>query len=187
MWLFSADGNGRRVLALVIGFTALASLATAQTPAVSFGELQSIVRPGDTVSVTDAAGHEVTGKVLEISPSTLAVTPSRGAAGVRRVWTDADVAAVRQRRRDSVMEGALIGAVVGAGIGALGAHHCGHSAGCVGSTASFLALGMGIGAAAGIGLDAAITSSALIYQRPPTAMASVGQVRRAGVLITCRF
>ena len=187
MWPFPARAKEWQVPALALGFTALASLATAQAPAGSFSDLQSIVKPGDTVSVTDAAGHEVTGKVLEISPSTLVLAPSKAAAGARREWTDTDVVTVRHRRHDSVIEGVLIGAVVGAGIGALGAHHCGQTLGCVGTRISFLTVGLAVGAGVGIVVDAAVTSRPVVFERPPTAMASAGQVRRAGVLVTCRF
>ena len=64
--------------ALLVGVLCLAVLAATATAEVqgianSFTELRLLVRPGDTVSVTGTAGGEVTGKVADLSASSLAL------------------------------------------------------------------------------------------------------------------
>ena len=91
---------------------ATASLAEAQR-ASSFMQLPLLVGPGDTVTVTDRTGREMKGKIAALSPSTLALL----ADGIRHDLTDADVAFIRQRRPDSLADGARRGFIVGALIG----------------------------------------------------------------------
>ena len=57
------------VLALVLGLTVFpASYAVGQT-AESFEQLQILVKAGDAVSVTDAAGTTGAGQIVELSNS----------------------------------------------------------------------------------------------------------------------
>ena len=104
---------GRSALLSVL-FTALAQPAAAQGTAGSFEQLQVLVKPGDTVSVTDAAGRETTGKIAELSSSTLILLT----ADARREWTEDGVATIKQRRNDSLANGAIYGLAIGAGLAA---------------------------------------------------------------------
>ena len=49
------------------------SPAPAQTIANSFEELQTVLKKGQTVIVTDASGQRVKGKMADVSPSSLVV------------------------------------------------------------------------------------------------------------------
>jgi hypothetical protein len=52
-----------RTLAFVVVAACLAAPAAAQTVPNSFNDLQFLVRPGDRVTVVDAAGVETTGRI----------------------------------------------------------------------------------------------------------------------------
>ncbi len=136
---------------------ATASLAEAQR-ASSFMQLPLLVGPGDTVTVTDRTGREMKGTIAALSPSTLALL----ADGIRHDLTDADVAFIRQRRPDSLADGARRGFIVGVLIGAVGA-----SASGAGGFIPVAALGQGImGLGVGVAVDAMISSRKTIYDGP---------------------
>lgn len=63
----------RWLIVLLVGAALAPSDARAQLVARSFGELQGLVRPGETVVVTDENGRELKGKLGEISASSLAL------------------------------------------------------------------------------------------------------------------
>jgi hypothetical protein len=52
--------------------------------------------------VTDSAGIETTGKIASLSPSSLTLLSD----GLRREWREIDVATIKQRRADSLANGA---------------------------------------------------------------------------------
>ena len=146
-----------------------ASVAVAQE---SFTDLQSKMKTGDQVSVTDDSGNQVRGTVEHIGST---IRLSIGAA--TREWTPQQVREIR-RRGDSVMNGLKIGvwaggaagAVLGLGVASILQNEGGDAAGAfVGLTA----MGVGIGAGIGVGLDAAIRGSTVVYRRPARSV-SVG-------------
>jgi hypothetical protein len=84
----------------------------AQELAGSFDQLRVLVKPGDTVRVTDSRGQEVRGSIANLSPSSLALQAGEG----RRTFLETDIAAIHQRRNDSLANGAKWGFAVGAGL-----------------------------------------------------------------------
>lgn len=88
--------------ALSLCIPAIASTAEAQGIADS-EQLRLLVKPGDTVSVTDTARREVTGKMTVLSSSSLAMVVN----GTRLELTEREVATIRQRRSDSLGNGAI--------------------------------------------------------------------------------
>jgi len=141
--------------------TFLATPAQAQELAVSFGQLRVLVKPGDTVTVRDRAGQEVRGAVAELSSSSLALV----VAGSRRSFLESDIDVIRQRRPDSLANGAKWGFSVGAGLGflaglALAAEYNDGGAALIPLLA--LAYG-GMGAGAGVGIDAMMSSNRVVY------------------------
>jgi hypothetical protein len=95
---------------LLIG---MATPASAQQLASSFDQLAVLVRPGDTVTVTDGAGREVRGTVATLSPASLELIVSGG----RQSFRQDEARLIRQRRSDSLKNGARWGAGDGAGLG----------------------------------------------------------------------
>jgi hypothetical protein len=157
----------RRHVPLALGFlmVAAASVADAQGIASSYEQLRLLVRPGDTVSIVDVNGQEATGKILDLASSSLALQVK----GARVEVLERDVRTIRQRRGDSLGNGALWGLGTGASIGFLAGSQFG-SAGFGAIVAMFYG---GIGAGVGVGIDAMITGRQVIYARPGVSSARV--------------
>ena len=82
----------------------------AQGVASSFDQLTVLVKPGDKISVVDVTGREAGGRIGTLSRDALTLVTEAGP----RVLGEGDVAQIRQRRDDSLKNGAIIGAVAGA-------------------------------------------------------------------------
>jgi len=103
------------IVGAFVGFLVLAAVTpcAAQEPARDFLQLETRLKAGDTVWVTDAQGREIKGKLGAITSET--VTLEGGAA---RVFRASDVRTVR--RRDparGTWTGAAIGGIAGLGAG----------------------------------------------------------------------
>ena len=133
--------------------------------------------------MTDTTGPEMKGRIAALSPSTLALLVD----GIRHDLKDADVAQIRQRRPDSVANGARRGFIVGALVGAVAASISGDP-GCIPETA--LAQGV-LGLGVGVALDAMISSRQTIYGRAGSvqrlAVSPLLSRARQGVLLSVGF
>jgi hypothetical protein len=144
--------------------------ALAQT-AQSFEDVQRRVKTGQTVRVTERTGQQTTGKVAEVSPSSLTLVTeetTRDAAGnERRTWTGrrtfVEATISELRRPNSVVNGALIGAGVGAGLSLWDYLIDPSEPG----NAAITAVLVGVGLAAGAGIDALVNRGGeLVYAAP---------------------
>lgn len=160
----------------------------AQEIAGSFDQLRVLVKPGDKITVTDDAGREVTGSIAELSPSSLALV----AGGQRRSLQATDINTIRQRRSDSLANGAKWGFGVGAGLGLLAglamAEAYGESDAGAMVVIGALVYG-GIGAGIGVGVDAMNSANQVIYARRTTSAARVSLAplvshQRRGVFVS---
>lgn len=153
-----------RVL-IVLGLCVVTpAVSAAQGIATSFQELRLLVHPGDTVTVTDANGQTASGKITDLSSSSLALTIDHRP----REWRESEVARITQRRGDSLANGALIGLAIGAGGSAIAgavwdANNVGDTA--AGEYALVIAIYAGLGAAVGTGLDALIRKRQVIFEK----------------------
>ena len=185
--MYAVSNVARRRHRLVLAL--LATTGEAQELAGSFDQLRVLVKTGDTVRVTDTSGQEVRGKVFDVSSSSLAIVTE----GQQRTFLERDVAAIRQRRSDSVGNGAKWGLAVGAGLGALAgiAIVSDYGDGAVAVIPVFALLYGGLGAGVGAGIDAMHSSNQVIYAR--RAAASKVTLRpiltsgRKGVLASLTF
>lgn len=154
------------------GTTAATALTTlllpavlwAQEPVRRFDELNTRLKVGDQVLLTDTKGQVHRGRILVISPSALTLGDP-----ARRTVEAADVQRVEQRERDSLKNGALIGLVSGAGAAAgMVALSCSIER-CESGDGPYMALAVGIyaglGAAIGTGIDALIPGKKLVVYR----------------------
>lgn len=162
----------RRILGVFL-FLAAAAAADAQEIATSFDQLRVLVKPGDTVTVTDAAGNETRGRIETLSSSSLALSVGNN----QRTWTTSEVRTISQQRRASLGTGAKWGFLIGAGIGALaglGAAQSDYSAG-ESVAIGFLGAGLygGIGAGIGVGVRSLMRESRVIYAGRPASAASL--------------
>ena len=137
----------------------------AQGVASSFDQLTVLVKPGDKIRVVDATGTPAEGRIEALSRDKLTLMTEVGA----RQFGELDVATIRQRRGDSLKNGAIIGAVAGATyyVTLLAIFWDVDGGEPIASTAWIGGLLFsGMGAAAGVGIDALITRRQVIYQKP---------------------
>ena len=180
----------RGVVFVALALLTTATSAQAQEIATSFDQLRVLVKPGDTVTVTDSSGHENKGQVLAVSATSLEVTVD----GARRSWAESQVRMVSEQRHASLGTGAKWGFFIGAGLGALAgvaAAAEGYSGGESVSFA-FFAAGIygGIGAGIGVGVSALIRRSEAVYVGRPSSVAlTVSPVlgHRKGVAVSVGF
>ena len=96
------------VLAAALGVPALAA---AQGPVTSFDQLNTRLKPGDTVWITDAEGREIEGRIQALAPDRITLEGGNANAFAAR-----DVRIIRDRERNSLKNGTLIGLGVGGGL-----------------------------------------------------------------------
>jgi hypothetical protein len=173
-----------RLACLVLGLS-LPISASAQELAGSFDQLRVLVKPGDTVRVTDGTGEDVRGTITNLTPSSIALR----SGGATRTFLETDITAIHQRRNDSLANGAKWGFVIGAGLGVLGGIAIAREYESGGGVSFIPILGLvygSIGAGAGAGIDAMSPSEQAIYARrgaPSKAGVRPGlTLRRSGVL-----
>jgi hypothetical protein len=136
----------------------------AQELAGTFDQLRVLVKPGDKITVTDDTGREMSGRIAELSPSSLALIVDDN----RRDRQATEINTIRQRRSDSLANGAKWGFGIGAGLGLLAglAVFSDYEEGNNGALIFFLTLTYGgIGAGVGTGVDALIAGNQVIYAR----------------------
>lgn len=143
----------------------MALSAHAQGIASNFDQLAVLIKPGDTIRVTDSSGQEVRGRLIDLSRATVGVLSN----GARREFAPSDVDRITALRRGSLATGAKWGLGVGAGFGVLTGLMVsgGDCFGCGGSWV--LAAGLiygGIGTGIGVGVSALTTHQHAIYSRP---------------------
>ena len=151
-------------MTVVVLFHACIATADAQEVAGSFDQLRVLVKPGDTITVTDDAGRETTGRIGELSSSSLALL----VGDQRRDLQASDINTIRQRRSDPLANGAKWGFGIGATLGLLAGVGLA-SAYDEGDDSAFIVFGAliygGLGAGIGAGVDAMISGNQVIYAR----------------------
>jgi hypothetical protein len=160
--------------------------AAAQLVATSLDELQGRVALGETVKVIDQRGETITGKLTRLTTSELTVIARTG----ERTIPGANITQVKARRADPLWNGALIGAASALiPLGILGAAlRDGGDCDCAG-TLTFWA---GIGAVAGMGIDARLQGNVTVMKRASgrsqgLTVTPIIQRGRRGVLASIRF
>lgn len=142
---------------------------SAQEVATSFEDLQRVIKPGDTITVTDQIGATIKGTLAALSASTLELRVQRDPLVPALHFQERDINNIVRRRHDPLWNGMLIG----------------FASGAIPSTALFLAsgtpftpddgaaiLGMsGIGLVTGLLIDLFSTERVTLYVRAPRAAA----------------
>ncbi|AMY08711.1 hypothetical protein LuPra_01915 [Luteitalea pratensis] len=168
---------------LGIALAALSPAATSAQPvATSLQQLQSL-GSDRTVTLTDASGRTFRGTIADVSEAWLCMQIGRE----WRCFEATDVDSVQARKEDSLANGALIGAAVGSGLTSLIFldNECRDDPSCYAAVALY----GGIGAAAGLIVDAFIHRSLVVYAAPSRrgAQLSVGPMGLRGVRLTVVF
>jgi hypothetical protein len=168
----------------------LAHAARAQEIASNFDQLRVLVKPGDILTLTDDAGNEFKGRLLELSSSSLAVLTGKQ----RRELTVDEIQQITRPQHGDAGTGAKWGAAAGAGFGMLmistqfPSGRCYDCAGyLVGSGLMFGGIGAGLGAA----FAASATHQQLVFNKAGTPMkltvSPLVSRERQGVLMSLRF
>lgn len=151
---------------LLLGLVACPEVGLAQGVAATLDELRLLVRSGDTLTLTDASGTKVTGRLDSLSPTVLTLMVD----GARRQWQAEELRSISQRYRDSLGNGALIGLGVGGGLAAVGLVIATNSdvglEASAGEAMVAVAFYAGLGAGIGTGVDALIPGQRLVFERP---------------------
>ena len=153
-----------RSVTVVLALHTAAATVHGQDMAGTFDQLRVLVGPGDKITIADDGGREIKGTLAELSAGSLGLIVN----GQRREFREPDVRAIRQRRSDSLANGAKIGFGIGAALGLLGGlavmseFEGGEAAGFVVATTLFYG---GVGAGIGVGVDAMVTRDQVIYAR----------------------
>ena len=137
----------------------------------------------------DATGVETKGTIAALSSSTLTLL----AEGTRRELSEDDVRTIKQRRSDSLANGALFGACRWSSL-----RHdrddrrSGAKGGRRGGLSAVLGIYTAIGTGIGVAVDAVIRRHHVIYRRQPTLGVQMGispwlTRHHQGVLVTVRF
>ena len=92
-----------------------AATAAAQDPAGPFARLVTVLKPGDTVVITDLNGRRTAGKLRELTASAVELQDGNSPDGpaLGRFAAD-EVRQIRFERHDSLLNGTLIGFAAGA-------------------------------------------------------------------------
>jgi hypothetical protein len=147
-------------------------IASAQQ-ASSFEQLQLLVKPGDKIEVTGTNGIKSKGRLESLTPATLRLTSKNGS----QEFAQREAFEIKQKRSDSLGNGALIGGLVGGGFGGALAIAACTEGGCEGEpgfVAAVIFIDAGLGVAIGVGIDALIKHQQTIYRQPlQTAIRSI--------------
>jgi len=175
-----------RILAAGAALVLLPVLAGAQEPVKSFDQLNTRLKVGDTIYVTDAQGREIKGKIRDLGPS--ALTLDSGTAAI--VQADA-VRLIVERKPRPIGRGALwglgIGAAAGLALGVAVVAGCDGDDDCAGAILVLGGLFGGWGAGTGAVIGALIPGKTLVlYRAPGTAGASSARLSLAPVITPAR-
>jgi len=146
--------------AVLVAAGAVRSMAQVATP--TFDDLRAEEHRGEIVYVTDQGGTKVKGRVIEISPTTIALLVE----GDSRQWSATEVSWVTQRHRHAG-RGAVMGLAFGALYGAILAIMDPPKSGAKGEDVLFVAAYWGgISSGAGAAIGAAIRTERVLYAAP---------------------
>jgi hypothetical protein len=174
------SSGGRRLGGLLLALVLFPGVAHAQLPPRFPDQLGEKLKAGQTAVVADSRGLQIVGKVAELSSTSLVIVTRE--AG-RNVFAASDVMTIK--RAGPIWDGAIKGATVGGLLPTVFLQSCYH---CVGP--SFFMATAGIGAAIGLGIDAAFGPKTVYRSDQQTrriAIAPVVGTDRRGVLASIRF
>lgn len=139
--------------------------AYAQQAATAFHDLPRLIKPGETIYITNMRGVTIKGTLVDISASSLELHPSRDSSIPLLRVAEADVNNITVHRADPWWNGPLIGFAAGAGPGLL-IELAGRT-----QYEKFSGLGAaglgGIGLLTGLLIDALHTDKVVVYVHPP--------------------
>jgi len=175
-----------RILAASAALVLLPVLAGAQEPVKSFDQLNTRLKPGDTVYITDAQGREIKGKIREFGPSALTLD-----SGTAAIFQADAVRVIVERKPRPIGRGALwgfgIGAAAGLALGVAVVAGCHEGDECTGAIPALAGFFGGIGAGTGAVIGALIPGKKqAVYRAPGSTVASSARFSLAPVITPAR-
>jgi hypothetical protein len=162
----SSHPGGTMKLASAAAFLFVLLLITCPASAQARADdMRARLKEGQKVTVIDVGGQQIQGRITDLGSD--AMTLASGRQRLRVPYADV----VRIVRPDGLKNGALAGLAIGVGVGLAATHdfRCRQDQFCgnpnPGSYVAGSALGGGIGAALGVGIDALIGGDRTIYER----------------------
>src|SRR5262245_1835640 len=150
------------VLMAVLSMSTMTTLHAQVQPAGSFDELRFFAKPGDKITVKEAAGKSRRGTIVQLTGDSLSLDLD----GRTQRFGEPAVVEVRQRLRDSLRNGWLIGTAMGVGAGvAQVAYDCSHYSSCRAADIGTFTLNTGLGMLLGTVVDASIRKTSVVYRR----------------------
>ena len=131
----------------------------------SFEQLQLLVKPGDKIEVIGVDGIRTRGKIESLTPASLRLTTKGG----NRDFAQKDALEIKQKRSDSLANGAWIGALSAGGfLGVSAIAFCsgGECDADARQIAGTILVYTGLGVAIGVGIDAMFKHHQTIYKQP---------------------
>jgi hypothetical protein len=145
-----------------------ATSAFCQQPVTSFEDLVSRLKPSDHVQIIDRGGKKTKGTVVSLTASSMSVAVDSNIRKQTRDFAQNSVMTVWKVEKDSNRNGHLIGGGIGAGLFVLAMFSGGGSDGYNGCMGCFVAvpaaLGFGIGALIGGGIDNSNVKMETVFQ-----------------------
>jgi hypothetical protein len=179
------------ILAVALA-VALPVVATAQEPVRTFDLLNTRLKIGDSIMLSDTQGREIKGKIGGLFHDSVRVDTK----GTVQEFRAERVGAIQVMQKDRLVNGVLWGAAAGFG---LGAFSCAANPQCIedesgaGMTAALGLLGAAAGAGIGAAIDAATKSRRVVYRAPGSqsgarlSLAPILTARRTGVAVSLSF
>ena len=158
-------------------------------PNVTFEELPSHIRAGQTIYVTDPQGREIKGQLVRLSAASMTLRGEHG----EREFARAEIHQVA-RHGDSVANGTAIGMGVLGGWGLVGALRTDDGVSCadvfgLGGCAALVGMTAAMGAGIGALIDYSIKGRTTVYQSAPQriSVSPFMHPRGGGVRLMVRF
>jgi hypothetical protein len=175
-----------KAIFLLILFSVLTtSRVLAQTPAGATPILEGTLTPGTTAWITDSTGREAKTRIVSLSDDIVTIAEAND---IRHLRT-AEVARVRVRDSDSVLNGALIGAGAAVASGLFLCRLTETWENCRDDVGPMFRIGA-IGAGIGIGIDALIRGRKTIYEASGATRLHAAPIvgrRAAGLQVSLTF
>ena len=156
----------RKISCAIAVVLMVAAPAAAQQDRPDERRLETLLRPGMAVWISDAAGREQRLQIDSVTGTTLTGTGDKGQI---RQLPLSEVVRVRVRQPDSVLDGAVIGAGTAIASGLFLCTRTEPWRNCRDDVGPILGIGA-IGAGAGMAIDALIRGRHTIFERSRTAM-----------------
>jgi hypothetical protein len=153
---------------LLVQFIAIGSFVAAAAPsdaqeitAKSFDQMRMLVKLGDTVTVTETAGDMTTGRLAELTPSSLGLLVHDQQRNLR----ETDVVVITRHTHANLATGARWGFGVGAVLGLVGGLAVSSECrSCAGFVPVMTAIYGGMGAGIGVGIAAMTPARPVIFR-----------------------